>query len=79
MRRLIIAAAMTLVSTLALAQQPAADEPKPRLDIYGFVMLDMGHNFKTINPNWSDTMRITRLPSTEEQFGKDGSTFAGVR
>jgi hypothetical protein len=78
-RRLIIAAALTLVSTSALAQQPAADEPKPRVDIYGFVMLDMGHNFKTINPNWSDTMRITRLPSAEEQFGKDGSTFAGVR
>jgi DcaP outer membrane protein len=74
-RRLLIAAALTLVSATAFAQQPAADEPKPKLDIYGFVMLDMGHNFKTINPNWTDTMRITRLPSAEEQFGKDGSTF----
>lgn len=79
MKRLIIAAALTLVSATAFAQQPAADEPKPKLDIYGFVMLDMGHNFKTINPNWSDTLRITRLPSAEEQFGKDGNTFAGVR
>jgi len=78
-RRTIIAAAWLLVSAPAFAQQPAADDPKPRLEIYGFAMLDMGVNFKTINPNWSDTLRVTRLPSADEQFGKDGSTFAGVR
>lgn len=79
MRRLLIAVVLALVGTTAFAQQPAADEPKPRVDIYGFVMLDMGLNLKTINPNWSDTMRITRLPGVDEQYGKDGSTFAGVR
>ena len=36
-------------------------------------------NFNQINPNWFDTMRVTKLPSFEDQFGKDGSTFAGVR
>jgi hypothetical protein len=60
------------------AQQPAA-EPKARLEVYGFAMLDMGFNFTSINPNWFDTMRVTRLPTFEEQYGKDGSTFAGVR
>lgn len=79
MRRLIIALALTLVSTAVFAQTPATDEPKPHVDIYGFVMLDIGQNFKTINPNWTDTMRVTRLPSFDEQYGKDGSTFAGVR
>jgi DcaP outer membrane protein len=79
LKRLFIATILTLVSAAAFAQQPAADEPKPRLDIYGFAMLDMGVDFKSINPNWSDTLRITRLPSADEQFGKDGSTFAGVR
>src|SRR4029434_778915 len=28
---------------------------------------------------WFDTMRVTRLPTFEDQYGKDGSTFAGVR
>jgi hypothetical protein len=42
-------------------------------------MLDFGQNFNTINPNWFDTMRLTKLPKVEGQFGKDGSTFAGVR
>jgi hypothetical protein len=42
-------------------------------------MLDIGHDFKQINPNWTDTLRVTRLPSFENQFGRDHNTFAGVR
>jgi nucleoside-specific outer membrane channel protein Tsx len=42
-------------------------------------MLDIGHDFKQIHPNWFDTMRVTRLPSFENQFGLDHNTFAGVR
>ena len=58
------------------AQTEAA---KPSLEIYGFAMLDIGHDFKQINPNWFDTLRVTRLPSVANEFGEDHSTFAGVR
>ena len=79
------------VSTNVWAGQPPADTPpaadtppppqppdKASLEIYGFAMLDIGQNFKQIDPAWFDTMRVTRLPSSNEQFGKDNSTFAGV-
>jgi DcaP outer membrane protein len=59
------------------AQTQAAD--KSTFEVYGFAMLDIGHDFKQINPNWSDTMRVTRLPSFEKEFGEDHNTFAGVR
>ncbi len=52
---------------------------KASLEIYGFAMLDIGHDFKQIDPNWFDTMRVTRLPSFENQFGENNNTFAGVR
>ena len=58
--------------------QPAPN-PKPSFEIYGFTMLDMGHDFEQINPNWFDTMRVTKLPSFEDEFGHDNNTFAGVR
>jgi hypothetical protein len=86
-RRLIqmagVLAAVALLCTAdpGLAQdaaKPAAD-PKPTMDVYGFAMIDFGANFKTIDPNWFDTMRITKLPSYADQFGKDGSWFTGVR
>ena len=69
------AAAATSNSTGAQAQST----DKPSFEVYGFAMLDIGHDFKTINPNWYDTMRVTRLPSFENEFGKDHNTFAGVR
>ena len=56
-----------------------AESAKPSLEIYGFAMLDIGHDFKQIHPDWYDTLRLTKLPSFENQFGEDHSTFAGVR
>ena len=53
--------------------------PKPSFEIYGFAMLDMGHNFKQIHPDWFDTLRLTRLPASPNEFGEDNSTFSGVR
>jgi hypothetical protein len=70
---------------LAGAQDPpkvtvgVTSDPRPSLEIYGFAMLDIGHDFKQINPNWFDTLRLTRLPKFEKEFGEDNNTFAGVR
>jgi outer membrane DcaP-like protein len=61
------------------ASAQAASTAKPSFEVYGFAMLDIGQNFKQINPNWFDTLRVTKLPSVTDQFGKDNSTFAGVR
>jgi outer membrane DcaP-like protein len=82
-------AALAFVAALSCAARARAEDPpppqpppapsKPSMEIYGFAMLDIGHDFKQINPNWSDTMRVTRLPSFEDEFGKDNNTFAGVR
>lgn len=61
---------------VATAQQSDA---KPTFEVYGFAMLDIGHDFKQIKPEWFDTMRVTRLPAFENQYGEDNNTFAGVR
>ena len=79
MKRLLIILALTLIGTQASAQQPAAAEPKASMEIYGFAMLDVGQDFKQIDPDWFDTMRVTKLPSFEKQFGDDNRTFFSVR
>jgi len=64
----------------AVSTPPAATtQGRSSMTVYGFAMLDFGQNFKTINPDWFDTMRVTKLPSFAGQFGEDNSTFAGVR
>ena len=77
----LLVACVTVPATAARAQDPVQPKPdaKPTFDIYGFAMLDMGHNFTQIDPNWFDTLRVTKLPSSEKQFGENNSTFAGVR
>ena len=67
------------VFVLAASSAQAQTQTQPSMEIYGFAMLDIGHNFNSINPNWSDTMRVTRLPSFDGEFGKDHNAFAGVR
>jgi hypothetical protein len=71
--------ACAIVGGVSAAAAQTASQDKPSLEIYGFAMLDIGHDFKQINPNWSDTMRVTKLPSVEDEFGRDHNTFAGVR
>src|SRR3979411_1970823 len=54
-------------------------EKKSSIDIYGFVMLDSGYDFKQENPNWFDVLRPTQLPSFKGEFDPGGNVFAGVR
>jgi hypothetical protein len=64
----------------AATQDPAPKpEDKPRMDIYGAAMLDMGYQFHQNDPNWFDVLRPTKLPSFADQYGADGRFFAGVR
>jgi hypothetical protein len=72
-------AATLFFSTGGLAHAQSAQDTKASMEVYGFAMLDMGHDFTTIDPSWFDTMRVTKLPSFEGQFGEDHNAFAGVR
>ena len=78
-RRSSIAWRLAVAFALLLGTAPYAMAQPASLEIYGFAMLDMGINFKTIDPNWFDTMRLNKLPSFDGQFGEDGIAFAGVR
>jgi hypothetical protein len=79
--RAAFAVALVLTVTGLASAQSAGTEPeqKPTFTVYGFAMLDIGHNFTQIDPNWFDTMKVTKLPSYKDQFGMDNSTFTGVR
>jgi hypothetical protein len=79
-RSLLPAHSLIAVALLLVAAGIArAQDANPSMEIYGAVMLDMGHNFKTIDPDFFDTMRVSKLPSFDGQFGKNYTTFAGVR
>ncbi|SMO54624.1 DcaP family trimeric outer membrane transporter [Solitalea koreensis] len=66
-----------LINTISSFAQD--DSSKVKFEIYGFAMTDMGYDFKQINPNYFDVLRVTRLPSYKNQFAPDGKVYFGVR
>jgi hypothetical protein len=49
------------------------------LNIYGFVMVDTIYDFKRVDPDWNDTLRVTTIPTRGEPFGGDGEFVMSVR
>ena len=54
-------------------------EEKNNIDLYGFIMLDTGYDFKTNDPDWFDVVRPTKLPSFSGEFAPEGKVYYGVR
>jgi hypothetical protein len=75
LKLLLIAILLTYALTLS-----AQDEAKQKsLDIYGFVMTDIGYNFGQTDPNWFDVLRTSKLPAYENQWGTNGNAYFSIR
>ncbi len=74
-----------LLAGAALATPAAAEEDRAltlgnlSLDIYGFVMADTIYDFKRVDPDWNDTLRVTTIPTRGEPYGGDGEFVMSVR
>ena len=62
-------------------EEVPADSGKkgPVGEVYGFVMTDVIYDGGTIDPNWTDAARPTKLPSSKGEFGEDGNTYFSVK
>jgi hypothetical protein len=69
-------AAATLLPTPVLAQEAGA---KPGFEVYGFAQADLIQDFKRVRPDWNATLRPSRIPTTDGQYGSDGETVFSVR
>jgi len=76
-RMLVVAAALVAAIPGAIAE--SGSEGKTKVDLYGFIMVDMGYDFDQVNPDWYDVERPTKLPAFPNEFGQDGNFWASVR
>ncbi|MGZ8350832.1 MAG: DcaP family trimeric outer membrane transporter [Allosphingosinicella sp.] len=63
---------------LSLQDQPA-QPARHRLEVYGFAQMDAIQDFDRVDPDWEATLRPSKIPTTEGQFGSDGQTIFSVR
>ncbi|MHA4843606.1 DcaP family trimeric outer membrane transporter [Flavitalea antarctica] len=67
------------LSIVLLPVFSCAQEKTDNLELYGFILVDGGYNFNSIDPDWFDVMRPTKLPKYKNQFGTSGNYFVSVR
>jgi hypothetical protein len=73
----VLTALLFLLTSITAFSQ---DEGKQKtMDIYGFIMMDMGYNANQIHPDWFDVVRPTKLPAYKNQYGADGNFYFSVR
>jgi hypothetical protein len=53
--------------------------PEHSFEVYGFAQIDAIQDFNRVNPDWDATLRPSRIPTVEGQFGSDGQFIASIR
>jgi hypothetical protein len=67
------------VTLIASSLAAYAQDAEKKFEVYGFLQTDYVQDFKRVNPAWDDTMRPSKIPTQEGQFGSDGQAIISVR
>jgi hypothetical protein len=72
---------LLLIGAHAAAQNGngKSQDPRPRLELYGFVMTDVIQQLNQNDPDWFDVLRPSKLPSFAGEFGENGHSQFSVR
>ncbi len=79
MRVFSVRAAGVVLSMSVGAAMSARAQDAPTFELYGFAQADYIQDFKRVHPAWDDTLRPSKIPTTEGQYGGDGQSIIGVR
>lgn len=73
LRSVLVTLSLLGVSPLALAAEGSG------LEFYGFAQLDYIQDFNRVHPSWNDTLRPSRIPTTDGQYGSDGQASLSAK
>ena len=74
-----VAAVILIAAALAPAGLLAQGETTPKVEVYGFVQADYIQDFNRVDPAWNDTLRPSKIPTTDGQFGEDGQASLSAK
>ena len=72
-------AVATVAQDASSSDEATASGPTLSGQLYGFAMADMIYDFKRVDPNWADTLRVSTIPTEPGQYGQDGDFVFSVR
>jgi hypothetical protein len=74
---LFAATALASAGLAGVAQAQAQDGPS--FEIYGFAQVDYIQDFNRVDPDWEATLRPSKIPTADGQFGDDGQSVISAR
>lgn len=66
-------------SVMTLAGGAMAQDVEKKFEVYGFLQTDYIQDFNRVNPAWDATLRPSKIPTEDGQFGSDGQATISVR
>ena len=75
-RRIIAGIGGLVISASAFSSVTGADK---KFEVYGHAQADYIQDFKRVDPNWESTLRPTKIPTQDGQFGSDGQAIISVK
>jgi hypothetical protein len=66
-------------TVLAADSQDGINIADLNVNVYGFVQADFIYDFKRVDPDWNDTLRVSTVPTRGEPYGGDGEFVTSVR
>src|SRR5690242_15968754 len=70
---------LTAASALALGGTGAAFAQDAGFEVYGFAQLDYIQDFNRVDPLWESSLRPSKIPTQDGQFGGDGQAILSVK
>jgi hypothetical protein len=72
----ISAACAAAITSLAA---PAQAQDAKSFEVYGFAQADYIQDFKRVDPAWQDSLRPSKIPTTDGLYGSDGQAILSIK
>lgn len=70
---------LAIVLAASGASSAAYAQDESTFEVYGFAQVDYIQDFNRVDPDWEATLRPSKIPTTDGQFGDDGQSTISVR
>ncbi|HVS25576.1 MAG TPA: DcaP family trimeric outer membrane transporter [Gammaproteobacteria bacterium] len=77
--RTVTAATAVFATALAGIAAPVHAQDAKSFEVYGFAQTDYIQDFKRVDPAWHDSLRPSKIPTTDGQFGSDGQAILSIK
>jgi hypothetical protein len=71
--------AIACAAAIASLAAPTYAQDAKSFEVYGFAQADYIQDFKRVDPAWQDSLRPSKIPTTDGLYGSDGQAILSIK